>query len=161
MNDTNPSAIHPILGGGEPPAECKRPTEGAWTRIAKRGNAELFQHCIADLWVLSTVDFIPVTEGGNGWEYHISICKLRRGRPTVATDDQARLALRAFGMLAAGEDNHTPGGVARNFWLPVNGSALHCDCLAAEEPRPMGDGTTGAVWREDGKDRRPGPLEPT
>lgn len=156
-----PSEALASLDAPEAPVPCKRPVSGAWRRVYVTGSVELYDHALIPLRVLSSVDWVGETEGGNGWEYHVSVSRRTKTfRQRVASDDVVKMALEAFGMTEAREDNHVPNGVVRNFWLPVDGRPPHCDCETTEAPHPMGDGTTSAVWREDGKGRPPGPLEP-
>lgn len=126
----------------------KRPSSGAWVRTGSHGfdagtgpvAAEVYDHP-SGTRVLSSVDFIPEPEG-HGLEFHVSIsCAGRR-----ASREQVRAALRDFGMKRAEEDNHVPGGIARNFWLPVDPKdPVGCECVNTEKPHDEGD---GFIWRE-------------
>lgn len=129
----------------------KRPKAGAWIRTGTHmisdpampamGSAEVYDHP-SGMRVLSSVDHVWIDAERHQLEYHVSIsCAGRR-----ATRAQVDQALRDFGMRKGFEDNHVPGGIARNFWLPVNpADPTGCHCELDEKPHDEGE---GYVWRE-------------
>ncbi|MDP2141336.1 MAG: hypothetical protein Q8L20_11045 [Gammaproteobacteria bacterium] len=78
-----------------------------------------------------------VENSGLGPEYHVSFSK-NGGR--VSADEVPGL-LKVFGMEGSDEDNHVPGAIARNFWMPV-AERLHgyvCPCKDTEPVVIEGD----------------------
>ncbi|MDP1931865.1 MAG: hypothetical protein Q8L60_10440 [Gammaproteobacteria bacterium] len=78
-----------------------------------------------------------VENSGLGPEYHVSISK-NGGR--VSADEVPGL-LKLFGMEGSDEDNHVPGAIARNFWMPVDESkrGYVCPCKETETVVIEGD----------------------
>jgi len=76
-----------------------------------------------------------------GPEYHISVSKNGERIPA----DEVPLILKLFDMEGSDEDNHVPGGKARNFWKPVANkySEFVCSCKENETAIIEGD----YVWR--------------
>ena len=98
------------------------------------------------LLVISAVEVAKDKDGiDRGPEYHLSITA--RGLIGVGrcSASQAAWVLHQFGLDGAEEDNHVPGGVARNFWRPVADAlvGLECACKEAEQAVVEGD----YVWR--------------
>lgn len=124
------------------------PTQGAW-RLVERGRvawgpgvtivSDDYLHA-GGMFVMSSVEFV---EGA--WEYHVSVSLRGRNGPARALNDQVAVVLRDFGIEDADEDNHVPGGKARNFWKKVVGPTEACPCKATEEPHDEGH---GYVWRD-------------
>lgn len=71
----------------------------------------------------------PDRSGGTGPQWHLSVTLLRQHPP----DSVIRIALAAFDLEAAEEDNHEPGN-ARHFWMPVDPQhRVECECKADEQ----------------------------
>ena len=87
----------------------------------------MYFHKPTKLCVISAVE---VASHAPGLEpictYHVSMSKNGKYR---ATPEETRFVLKAFGMEDASEDNHVPGGIARNFWRPE-------PCLLYTSPSP-------------------------
>ncbi len=92
--------------------------------------------------VLSAVEHADYPTGeGAGPQWHVSIAA-GLGEPELRrpTDKELRVALTAFGMLKAEEDNHHPGN-ARHFWLPIDPSKrADCECKVDEKTIVEADG---------------------
>ena len=88
--------------------------------------------------VVSSLDDaqLPDGSGERGPQWHVSISRAgKRARP-----EDVSIALRAFGLVGAEEDNHHPG-VARHYWLPVDPARrVACECKANEETIREADG---------------------
>jgi len=84
-----------------------------------------------NLTVISSAAIMDMPDGsgvGPTWLLSVSVAGRRR-----AGDKEVRRTLRAFGMVGAEEDNHSPG-VSRAFFLPVDPKArAMCECKANEE----------------------------
>ena len=94
------------------------------------------------LRVLSAVEVAKDTDGiDRGPEYHISITRQTGRGAAMCSADEARWVLEQFGLDGAEEDNHTPGGVARNFWRPVADRlvGIECACKETENTEVIGD----------------------
>jgi len=103
--------------------------------------AFLYEHSLARLRVISAVEVAIDKDGhSNGPEYHLSVSRFGRRR---CSSSEARMALTAFAMDGAEEDNHVPSGKVRNYWRPVNENLIgrECECKATEN-----------AIREDGGD---------
>ncbi|HNP65945.1 MAG TPA: hypothetical protein PKH39_18600 [Woeseiaceae bacterium] len=76
-----------------------------------------------------------------GPEFHISVTKFGERLPA----DEIPQILKLFDMEGADEDNHVPGGKARNFWKPVaeKFSGFVCPCKQNEPAVIESD----YVWR--------------
>lgn len=101
-----------------------------------------------DVCVISTLDHaeLPGGDGVVGPQWHVSISRVSVSGQKRAGATQVRLALRAFGMVGAEEDNHHPG-LARHFWLPVDPAYRGvCECKAEEVVVVEPDGYT---WQND------------
>ncbi len=104
-----------------------------------------FAHQETGLFCISAVE-VADTEPGKqplGPEYHLSISK--HGKR--CTSQEAKWALRQFGLEDAEEDNHVPNGFVRNFWRPVADrlSGYQCPCKAHEPA--MREDKGDFVWR--------------
>jgi len=117
-------------------ASPKSPAGRGWT-LAPRfpGHMWLF----GNLTVMSSLDIADMPDGnGVGPQWHISVSH-RGKRPNAK---HVELALCAFDMIGAEEDNHHPGN-ARNFWMPVDPSRrVDCECKTTEEVHTEPDGYT-------------------
>lgn len=109
--------------------EPKRPRHNSWKHIdtiqsIDGGDIERWAHT-SGLLVLTSVE---APEPHIGAEYHISVTN----RGQRCTSNQAKFALKAFGMEHSDEDNHTL--IARNYWQPVVDSKAEyvCPCKAKE-----------------------------
>lgn len=135
-----------------PLPEPKRPGAGAWVRNGTgqkppgaRGTLpEIYDH-VSGMRALTAVEHVQVDAERAQLEYHVSFsCAGRR-----ASREQVRQALSDFGMAGALEDNHVPGGIARNFWLPIDPKVdAGCYCETTEKPHDEGE---GYVWRDTPK----------
>jgi hypothetical protein len=92
----------------------------------------------ADLSILSGVEVVE-EKGKERYrepEYHLSMVQMFYNPYRVGRVDTniARWVLAQFGLDHATEDNHLPGGQARNFWRPVAGHLVgrECPCVATE-----------------------------
>lgn len=132
----------------------KQPNDKGWRKaswwVMPQAIAELGYPCEAwenmalGLFVLSAVEVAD--EPGKpslGPEYHLSISAHGKRCSSYA----ARLALTAFGLEDATEDNHVPSGKVRNFWRPVADrlSGYECPCVETE-PNIVED-RGDYVWR--------------
>ena len=84
------------------------------------------------IFVISALEVAQDKDGFSvGPEYHISISK---GHGKRCNRNEARFALKAFGMEDSKEDNHVPGGYVRNFWMPVAEKYVgrECECVKTE-----------------------------
>lgn len=86
----------------------------------------------------------PVGDGA-GPQWHISVSRIPGHR---ASAREVGIALRAFGMSGAEEDNHHPG-VARHYWLPVDPAfRVGCECKVEEVTIVEPDGYSWTNPRE-------------
>ncbi len=96
---------------------------------------------------LTVISCVEVTrEPGKldlGPEYHVSVSRNRRR----CDRNEARFAMKAFGMQHADEDNHVPGGFVRNFWMPVAENLQGYVCPCKEEEPAMIEDKGDFVWR--------------
>lgn len=97
------------------------------------------------LLVISAVevahDFNDIDKGP---EYHVSVSKSGGQR---CTSNEAKFVCKAFRMVEADEDNHTPYGVVRNFWKPVAEKFIGHVCLCKDEEPAMVEDKGDYVWR--------------
>lgn len=106
-----------------------------------------YQHPAHFLQVFSAVEVVndPKEPVKKGPEYHISICRrVGGGAPSRCSSAEASWVLDQFGLDGWEEDNHTPGGQARNFWRPVAEPlvGIECECKDAENVLVEGDYTS-------------------
>jgi hypothetical protein len=107
------------------------------TRRWKRKDRELPGGLRGAFWrhptgvqVISTIDHAVYPDGSGevGPQWHISVARPRH-RPSEA---DVQLALKAFGMVGAEEDNHHPG-FARHYFLCVDPARrVACECKTTE-----------------------------
>lgn len=105
---------------------------------------QAWAHRAAGLFVLSAVEVAEDPgQSSLGPEYHLSVSRFGKR----VSSAKALWALEQFGLRDAREDNHVPGGVARNFWRPVadNLSGYKCPCVD-DEPAIVED-KGDFVWR--------------
>ncbi|WP_198320781.1 hypothetical protein [Azohydromonas aeria] len=132
----------------------KRPTGPGWRRatwwrcppqLAELGYpVEPWEHPASGLFALSAVEVAhDPGQPDLGPEYHLSIT-LNGGRCTAA---DALFVLAAFGLSDATEDNHVPGGRARNFWRPVADKLSGHICHCQDEEPAMREDKGDYVWR--------------
>ncbi len=113
-----------------------------------------YQHPEFFLQVFSAVEVVndPKERIPKGPEYHISIVRRVGGnKPTRCSAAEAKWVLEQFGLDGWEEDNHTPGGQARNFWRPVAEPLVGLECACRNEEN---------VLVEDDYTSRPLPLKP-
>lgn len=125
----------------------RRPQGALWSRMPTP--SKLASSAIAvSIWgrrkttVISALEMAEYpTGGGVGPQWHISIAGGRgKGQLRRVTSDELRVALTAFGMVSAEEDNHHPGN-ARHFWMPVDPSRrVDCECKTDEKTIVETDG---------------------
>ncbi len=120
--------------------EARYPSGGDWRRVATPRGLILGTTAWAsgEVRVLSSLGDLelPGGDGRVGPTWHVSIT--RRGKRPRDTD--VRRALRAFGLVGAEEDNHSPGN-ARHFFQPVDPAFRGvCECKATEVQMSDPDG---------------------
>lgn len=87
-----------------------------------------------------------------GAEYHLSIScrrtdpKADRGPERIDSND-ARAILAQFGLDGWTEDNHTPGGMVRNFWRPVADPLVGWTCKCVDDEPAVREDGGDFVWR--------------
>jgi hypothetical protein len=121
-----------------------RPTGGGWVQwpwIQPAGYSrpyaiERWYNRGQEMQVLSAVEVVKPEGAAARPEFHISVSGLEHQAlvPYRCSDSRARWALKAFGFEGWLEDNHVPGGLARNFWRPVADPLVGevCPCVATE-----------------------------
>jgi hypothetical protein len=130
----------------------KRPKAKAWWQrkdwqmpVPNGGYPVVAWQHPSGLFVLSALE-VPVAEPGAeamGPQWHISI-SLNGWR---CDSNQAKWVLKQFGMEAAEEDNHVPGGFVRNFWLPVADKYAGYQCPCKDDEPAMVEDKGDFVWR--------------
>jgi hypothetical protein len=119
----------------------KRPSGKGWARLPDPPYAvSLGYPC--ERWVhesgvqcFSAVEVAKDDDGiDRGPEYHLSMSMFTPHGAVRVRRQDAKWVLRAFGLEDAEEDNHVPGGIARNWWRPVADrlSGLECKCKDSE-----------------------------
>ena len=101
-------------------------------------------HSETGIQVLSAVEV--VRDPGTvdlGPEYHLSISK-NGGR---CDSSEALWVLGQFDLTDAKEDNHTPHGIARNFWRPVADNLSGYECACKDEEPAIVEDKGDYVWR--------------
>lgn len=130
----------------------RRPTGPGWfllpvvvpSYVTLGYEAEAWQHIASGLCVISAVEVAKDGDGiERGPEYHISIT--RRGQR--CTGGEARWVVAQFGLDGAEEDNHVPGGKARNFWRPVANGLVGIECACKETEPAVREDRGDYVWR--------------
>lgn len=108
-----------------------------------RGPLFAWAHAPTGTQVLSELAFAELPKSGRtGPQWLISIVSKVTPEPARPSAAQTKLALCAFGMLGAEEDNHHPGN-ARYFWLPLDPSErVECECKTDEDVIVEPDGYT-------------------
>ena len=133
----------------------KRPRLHGWREVpiptdmpASRGQPiRGFFHDESCLAVLSAVEFVDDGKV-DGPEYHLSITRQHRTLGTKrCSSTEARWVLVQFGVPEAVEDNHVPGGLARNFWRPVADPMVGRECLCVEGENSIHEDKGDYVWR--------------
>ncbi len=82
-----------------------------------------------------------------GPEYHVSLSR-RVGSDIVRADrNDARFVIKQFGLEDADEDNHVPGGVVRNFWMPVAEHLRGHVCPCKDTEPAMVEDKGDFIWR--------------
>lgn len=111
------------------------------------GPRRAFIHDATLLFVISAVEFIDDGKA-DGPEYHVSVS---RQHPTLGTrrcsSVEARWVLVQLRLDGALEDNHVPGGLARNFWRPVADSMVGRECLCVADENAISEDKGDFVWR--------------
>lgn len=104
-----------------------------------------WEHSEQGITVISALEVVgPGPDDiAKGPEYHISISK-NGGR---CSRNEARHVCKAFGMQAAEEDNHVPGGFVRNFWMPVNENLIGQECPCKDSEPVMREDKGDFEWR--------------
>jgi hypothetical protein len=102
--------------------------------------------------VLTAVEVATDKDGtSNGPEYHISVTRIsmKAGVVQVGRIDttDAKWVLAEFGLDGAEEDNHVPGGMARNFWRPVASGLIGKECKCKAEEVVIRENKGDYVWR--------------
>lgn len=127
----------------------KKPSGSKWVQLDYQGftgyPTMMFRHKTSKLCVISAVEVASDAPGHEPiCSYHISMTKngKRRTRP-----EETRFILRAFDMEDANEDNHVPGGIARNFWRPVNDNMADHVCPCQDSEPAIREDKGSFVWR--------------
>jgi hypothetical protein len=114
----------------------------AWVTLGYAGRR--FYHAQTKIMVISAVEVAKDADGiDRGAEYHISISK-NGGR---CTSQEAKTVLEQFEIYGAEEDNHVPGGVVRNFWLPVADRFVGLECACKDAEPAIKEDKGDYVWR--------------
>ena len=127
----------------------KKPSGSKWKRLSYKNltgyPTQMYFHKPTKLCVISAVE---VASHAPGLEpictYHVSMSKNGKYR---ATPEETRFVLRAFGMEDASEDNHVPGGIARNFWRPVNDNMADYVCPCQDSEPAIKEDKGSFIWR--------------
>ncbi len=127
----------------------KKPSGSRWKKLDYKGITGfptcMYFHKPSKICVISAVE---VASDGPGLEpicsYHISMTRngKRRTKP-----EETRFALRAFDMQYSNEDNHVPGGIARNFWRPVNDNMADHVCPCQDSEPAIKEDKGSFIWR--------------
>ena len=114
-----------------------QPRGTGWTR--RENTNPLAATSVAESWWTRegvVVGSSLLDGSGQGLQWLVSVSENGR-RPSRRA---LRLALKAFNMLGAEEDNHHPG-IARHFWRPVDPAhRVECPCKASETIVTESDG---------------------
>lgn len=115
-------------------------------RVSMGYAATSFLHEKERIFVISAVEVAADKDGiDRGPEYHISISKRSVAGACRCSAAEAMWVLHQFGLDGAEEDNHVPGGVARNFWRTVADALVGLECACKEAEQAVVDGDY--VWR--------------
>jgi len=133
----------------------KRPIpRGAWHELAVPASVWNGGTTHASRWqrgsiiVISSIASMDLPGGGEGPTWLISVTRYGK-RPKRA---DVELALAAFGMTGAEEDNHTPGR-SRAFFLPADPAFRGiCECKTTEDQIVDRDGYTWSNPKDDAVD---------
>jgi hypothetical protein len=146
MSDTFADGIRSII-------TVLRPQVAGWREVPcelpgiSNGPHRMFFHDGHSLAVISAVEVTDELPA-KGPEYHLSISKQHRTRGTLrCTSDEARLVLRQFRLDGALEDNHVPGGMVRNFWMPVATNLIGLECACVADENAIREDKGDFVWR--------------
>lgn len=133
----------------------KRPRLPGWREVSTEGAPiansgwpyRAFFHEQSALAVISAVEFIDDGKV-DGPEYHLSISKQHRTLGIRRCSSvEARWVLVQFGLEEAVEDNHVPGGMARNFWRAVADPMVGRECRCVEGENAIREDKGDYVWR--------------
>lgn len=141
-----PSIIQPL-----------RPTGPGWTDCGDAAftlgyPCHRWYHEKTKLQVLSAVEVARDADGiDRGPEYHISITTVdferRNPGPKRCSFQDSKWALKQFGLEGAEEDNHVPGGVARNWWRTVAEPLIGLECACKADEPAIREDKGDFVWR--------------
>jgi hypothetical protein len=130
----------------------KRPAQGSgWIKVQDMPpdfnlgyGGEMWAYPPQHLCVISAVE-APRDPGqlDLGPQYHVSVSRNQQR----CNRNEARFAMKAFGMLDAEEDNHVPGGFVRNFWMPVADRFVGYVCPCVDDEPAMVEDKGDFVWR--------------
>lgn len=147
------SADH-FIDGSRSIISALRPRFAGWvevpvdTKLLEMGGvARMFFHAERHLSVISAVEVADDGKIDKGPEYHLSVARQTPNGPRRCTSDTARWVRRQFGLEGAEEDNHVPGGVARNFWRPVADPLVGLECECKDEEPAIVEDKGDFVWR--------------
>lgn len=129
----------------------KKPNDQSWNycgpadpEISMGFECHVWSHVSRGFLVLSAVEVAKDPDDiDKGPEYHISMSK-HGGR---CTRNEARYITKAFGMSDATEDNHVPGGIVRNYWMPVNENIVGHQCPCVDNEPAMVEDKGDYIWR--------------
>lgn len=114
---------------------AREPKGPGWVLQSVLPAGDRWVHVSTGLQALSSLDNVGLEGGGVEPTWHVSV-SLNGRRPTK---EQAKLAVDAFDMGAAEEDNHM-SGVARQYWLIVEPTRrTDCECKSDETTIVEGD----------------------
>ena len=120
--------------------KAKEPKSNTWTTLEEHANGACYLRNKSGTTVISTLDMAEAPDGSGEMipQWHISISNLGK-RPSQLVVD---VALKAFEMVGAEEDNHHPGN-ARHFWMPIDPERrVDCECKTDETVIQDPDGYT-------------------
>lgn len=114
--------------------KAKRPSGAGWRELpvppAIAAQAIAALRYVHDGWRVSVLSCVEMVHDEP--QFHVSLVMLD-GSP--APRFAVKAVRKAFGMEAAEEDNHVPGGKVRNLWLLAGDRAGVCECK--DEPETV------------------------
>ncbi|HZF28716.1 MAG TPA: hypothetical protein VE907_06345 [Gammaproteobacteria bacterium] len=138
--------FRPLTGGWEP-------VEVAWPRDRRqRYVIEKYYNRGQELQVITAIEMVEPDDlvvRPRRAEFHVSVSGLKWMAPAPyrVSDSRARWAMKQFGYAGYTEDNHVPGGIARNYWRPVDDHFQGEVCKCLEREPTMREMKGDYVWR--------------
>lgn len=133
----------------------KSPVTPGWTRATGWDCPQILKklgypvvawlHRSSGLFVMSAVEVAQPEPGqpSLGPEYHLIVSK----NGHRCSSGEAVMALIAFDLRDAKEDNHVPHGLVRNFWRPVADNLSGYECPCTDREPAMLEDKGDYVWR--------------